>query len=84
MGNEITELATDEEVEEIYRKASAHGYMYWPELIRIINRLRVAERDADIALDALREITEKTARNGSPSQRIALAAIRKTEAIGRA
>jgi hypothetical protein len=36
-------VATDAEVDEIERLAKSHGVMHWPTLLRLINRLRLAE-----------------------------------------
>jgi hypothetical protein len=36
-------IATDRELVEIETKARANTVMHWPELVRVINRLRKAE-----------------------------------------
>lgn len=43
MTNDKHEIATDQEVADIYEKASSGKVLHWPELVRTINRLRKAE-----------------------------------------
>jgi phosphatidylserine/phosphatidylglycerophosphate/cardiolipin synthase-like enzyme len=40
-------IATDRELVEIETKARANTVMHWPELVRIINRLRKAEAEIE-------------------------------------
>ena len=37
------DIATDEEVNNLEKLAREHSVMHWPELLRLINRLRQAE-----------------------------------------
>jgi hypothetical protein len=49
MSTDTTTPATDRELVEIETKARAGTVMHWPELVRLINRLRVAEADLTAA-----------------------------------
>jgi L-lactate utilization protein LutC len=54
MSTDTTTPATDRELVQIEGKARATTVMHWPELVRMINRLRQAEAERD----RLRELTE--------------------------
>ena len=54
MSTDTTTLATDRECVEIEAKARATTVMHWPELVRVINRMRAAEKRC-AALTALRD-----------------------------
>jgi hypothetical protein len=47
MSVDVTTMATDRELVMIEGKARANTVMHWPELVRLINRLRAAERERD-------------------------------------
>ena len=44
MSTDTTTLATDRECVEIEAKARSSGVMHWPELVRVFNRMRAAEK----------------------------------------
>lgn len=53
MDDDTTTLATDEECAELELKARSRGYMHWPELVRVFNRLHYAERQiADLEAES--------------------------------
>lgn len=55
MSTDTTTPATDRELVQIEGKARASTVMHWPELVRMINRLRQAEEERDRLREALRE-----------------------------
>jgi hypothetical protein len=55
MSTDTTTPATDKELVQIEGKARANTVMHWPELVRMINRLRQAEAERDRLREALEE-----------------------------
>jgi hypothetical protein len=53
MSTDTTTPATDRELVQIEGKARATTVMHWPELVRMINRLRQAEAENDRLREAL-------------------------------
>lgn len=76
MSTDTTTLATDRECVEIEAKARANTVMHWPELVRVINRMRHDEaliRDLVAVLKLAIVLKSDKARADTISDAIAMA-----------
>jgi hypothetical protein len=60
MSTDTETIATDREIVEIETKARANTVLHWPELIRLINRLRKAETEVERLREIIAQLLDNT------------------------